>query len=120
MIPRTGHTIPTMCEQRLKVAVYGAKVYASIGRNITTESLNMDRLREIQRHYEMIKNHTEPDSLPELSKSFTVQKFLDKLPTYLREMMGVNNVALVYVIRETRVLPVTLPILQAGKPCDLC
>ena len=116
MVPRTGHSIPTMCEQRLKIAAYGAKLYNSIGRNITTESLNRDRLREFQRHHEMVENHTEPDSLPELSKSFTVQKFLDQLPTYLREMMGVNNVALAYVIRDTNVLPVVLPALQAGKP----
>jgi len=34
----------------------------------------------------MVENHKEPDALPELSKSFTVQKFLDQLPTYLREI----------------------------------
>lgn len=116
MVPRAGQSIPTICEQRMIVAAYGAKIYSSIGRTITTASLNRDRLREFQRHREMIENHREPESLPELSKSFTVQKFLDQLPTYLREMLGVNKVSLAYVIREESIIPVSLPALQQNKP----
>lgn len=117
MVPRSGQSIPTICEQRLMIAAYGAKIYNSIGRTITTEGLNRDRLREFQKHSEMIENHTEAGSLPELSKSFTVQKFLDQFPTLLREMLGVTKVSLAYVIREEGVVrPVVLPALQAGKP----
>ena len=116
MIARSGQSIPSICEQRLTIAAYGAKIYRSIGRQITTASLNRERLREFQRHYEMIKNHTEPDSLPELSKTFTVQKYLDQLPTYLREMLGINKVPLAYVIRESSHEPINPPALQQGKP----
>jgi len=116
MVPRPGQSIPTICERRLVIASYGAKLYRSIGRDITTASLNRERLRELQRHQEMVENHKEPDALPELSKSFTVQKFLDQLPTYLREMLGVNKVSLAYVIRETLVVPLNPPVLQQGKP----
>ena len=117
MVPTSGHSIPTICEQRLMFAAYGAKVYDSIGRNITTDGLNRDRLKEFQKHNEMINNHTEADSLPELSKSFTVQKFLDQFPTLLREMLGLTKVSLAYVIREENVVrPVALPALEAGKP----
>ena len=116
MIARSGQSIPTICEQRLTIAAYGAKIYRSIGRQITTASLNRERLREFQQHYEMIQNHTEPDSLPELSKTFTVQKYLDQLPTYLREMLGVNKVSLSYVIRESELVPIDPPALQQGRP----
>jgi len=111
-IPKTGQDIPTICEQRLTIAAYGAKVsYRSINRQISTVSLNRDRLRAFQRHQEMIKNHTESESLPEQSKTFTAQKFLDQLPTYLREILGVNKDSLAYVIRESLVVPINPPTL---------
>ena len=116
MVPRPGQSIPTICERRLVIASYSVKLYRSIGRQITTAYLNRERLRELQRHQDMVENHKEPYALPELSKYFTVQKFLDQLPTYLREMLGVNKVSLAYAIRETLVVPIDPPALQQGKP----
>ena len=115
MIPRPGISIPSICEQRLQIAAYGAKTYNSIGRSITTASLSRERLREFRKHQDMIENHTEPDSLPELSKTFTVQKFLDQFPTYLRELLGTSKVALSYIIRENDP-PVQLPALDDNAP----
>ena len=115
MIPKPGTSIPSICEQRLQIAAYGAKIYSSIGRPITTGSLNRERLREFRKHMDMVNNHTEPDSLPELSKTFTIQKFLDQLPTYLRELLGTSKVALSYIIRENDP-PVPLPPLEPQVP----
>ena len=36
----------------------------------------------------MVTNHRKPEALGELSKTFTVGKFLDQFPTYLREVLG--------------------------------
>ena len=116
MVPKPGYAIPTMCEQRLKMAAYGAKLYASINRTITTGSLNRNRLRQLQKHFDTIDNQSDPDSLPDLSKSFTVQKFLEQFPTHLREILGTSKVALSYVIREGTVVPVTPPALAQDKP----
>ena len=78
-VPRPGHSVPSLCEQRLKIAAYGAKIYEQIGREVTPIALNRIRLREFKNHQEMIANHSDPDPLPDLSKSFTIQKFLDQL-----------------------------------------
>ena len=64
----------------------------------------------------MINNHNEPESLPEISKAFTIMKYLDQLPTHLRAMLGVANVPLAYVIREDAHAPDPLPALVPEKP----
>ena len=65
---------------------------------------------------EMVKNHKEPDDLAPISKSFTVVKFLDQLPTYIRALHGVSKVSLAYLIRDISVPPVSLPALDTNVP----
>ena len=48
----------------------------------------------------MVEKHTDPESLPELSKTFTIMNLLDNMPTHLREMLGVSKVALSYFFRD--------------------
>ena len=115
-IPRPGRSIPTVCEKRLTQAAYGAKLYASIERNVDTANLNRARLRQFKLHLDMVTNHEEPDSLPSISKAFTVVKFLDQLPTYLRELHGVSQVSLSYLIREDATPPNPLPPLLPNVP----
>ena len=64
----------------------------------------------------MVDNHNEPENLPEISKSYTVMKYLDQFPTHLREMLGVSKVTLSYVIRENATPPRTIGALQPNKP----
>lgn len=116
LIPRPGQPIPTASEQRLNTAAYGAMLYTSINRTVETAILNRARLREFKRHKDMVDNHTEPESLDQISKSFTVMKFLDQFPTYLRELHGVSKVALSYIIRENENPPNPLPALVANRP----
>ena len=119
MIAQSGTAIPTLCEQRLAAAAYACKIYESIGRSIEIPILNRLRLKEFQRHKEATDNYSETGSLPALSKSFTIQKFLDQFPTFLREILGVSKVSLAYVIRESAVVPVTLPELKPNKPWSI-
>ena len=114
-IPIPGHQIPIICKQRLNLAAYGETLYSSIGRVIDTANLTRSRLREFKRHKEMVTNHKKPEAMNELSKTFTIAKFLDQFPTYLRDLLGTNNVALSYVIRTTAEVPTTLPALTALK-----
>ena len=115
-VPRPGHTIPAMCEQRLALAAYAAKIYNSVGRTVNGNILSRRRLMSFKSHKEMVENHNEPESLPDISKTFTVMKYLDQLPTHLREMLGVANVPLAYIIRDTVAPPNLLPALVADRP----
>lgn len=94
----------------------GAKLYSSINRPISTASLSRTRLRQLQKHFDTIENDSDQESIPDLLKSFTVQKFLEQFPTYLREILGTSKVALSYVIREGTVVPVVPPVLAPEKP----
>lgn len=115
-IPRPGQTIPAMCEQRLALAAYGSKIYNSIGRTMNSNALTRRRLTCFKSHKDMVKNHNEPEALPEIGKTFTIMKYLDQLPTHLREMLGVAHVPLAYVIRSTVEVPNPLPALVTDKP----
>jgi len=119
IVARSGTAIPTLCEQRLTAAAYACKIYESIGRSIEIPFLNRLRPKEFQKHKEAADNYSESESLPALSKSFTIQKFLDQFPTFLRDILGVSKVALSYVICESTVVPVTLPELKPNKPWSI-
>ena len=64
----------------------------------------------------MVDNHEESGNLAPISKSFTVVKFLDQLPTYIRELHGVSQVSLSYLIRETSIPLLPLPPLRPDLP----
>ena len=115
-VPRTGQTIPAMCEQRLALAAYAAKIYHHIGRTVNSNTMTRTRLACFKSHKAMIDNHNEPESLPEISKTFTIMKYLDQLPTHLRAMLGVADVPLAYVIRQEVDAPNPLPALVTDKP----
>ena len=115
-VARLGQSIPTICEQRLTYAAYGAKCYNLIGRNVEEANLGRVRLQEFKKHLNLIDSHTDPDTIDDVTKTFTVMKFLDQFPTYLRDLHGVSNVSLSYVIRKEREPPNPLPALTLTKP----
>ena len=60
----------------------------------------------------MVENHNDPESFPELSKTFTIMKLPYQMPNDLREMLGLSKVALSYVVRYSSTSPVLLPSLN--------
>ena len=85
-VARSDQDIPAICEQSLNIAAYGANNFTSVERKLTAESLSRSRLREFKSHKQMVKNHNNTESLPELSKTFTIMKLLYQMPNHLREM----------------------------------
>ena len=79
---------------------YGAEIYEMIGRPVSPNSLSTNQLKQLKHNRTTIENHNNPDSLSEVSKLFGIMKAINMFPTFLREKLGFNNVALSYVIRE--------------------
>ena len=100
-IPNPGYSIPAICEKRLVSAAYVAKIYSMIGREITQASMGRARLKKYDEHRQLVEAHQDPEKLPQISRNFGVMKALDQITSHLRERLGVTNVALSYVIRET-------------------
>lgn len=115
LMPDPGQNIPSVCEVRLTLAAYGAKLYHYIGRGITPSTLSRSRLIEFRKHLSMVSNHEAPEGLPSLSRQFGIMKFLDQFPNHLRDILGVNKVALSYVLRD-EIPPNNLPALVNNKP----
>ena len=99
-IPKPGHNITALCETRIVLMAYGAEIYEMIRRPINTNFLSTNLLEQLKHHRTTIDNHNNPYSLPEVIKSFGIMKAIDMFPTFLREKLGVNNLALSYVIWE--------------------
>ena len=62
---------------------------------------------------------SQSESLPEISKTFTIMKYLDQLPTHLCATLGVASVPLAYAIREDVNTPNPLPALVTDKPWSI-
>ena len=111
-----GFNIPVICEKRLKWAAYGAKIYTMIGRPISHDALNRDRLKEFEKHFILLEEHEDPVKLPIVSKTFGIIKAMDLVPSHLRDRLGSCKVPLSYIIRDS-VQPPVLQQLQEGS-CD--
>ena len=98
-IQNPGHNITALCETRTVLTAYEAEIYEIIGRPIDPKSLLKNLLKQLKNHRTITENHNNPDSLPEVSKSFVIMKAIGVFPTFLCEKLGVNNVALSYVIQ---------------------
>ena len=87
-----------------------------ISRTVDASSLNTSRLREIEEHKKIVKDHKDPtDDIAKVTKTHSIDKALDTLPNFLRSKLGVRGVALSYVIRDESTPPV-LEVLLANKP----
>ena len=83
VVAKIGKIIPVICEQRLTLAAYGASIYDSIRRTVDPASLSRSRLKEFKLHRMTVENHSDLELLPDISKSYSVMKYLDHLSTYL-------------------------------------
>jgi len=109
--PNTQVPISALVEKRVKLACYGAEIYTLINRTVTGTSLSIRRLKQFDIHKHIIKEHKDPSSdVSKVSKTNSIGKALDGLPTYLRSKIGVRGVALSYVIRQETVPPTLEPL----------
>ena len=109
-------SVNAIMEKKLKVACFGARLFTMISRTVDASSLNTSRLREIEEHKKIVKDHKDPtDDIAKVTKTHSIDKALDTLPNFLRSKLGVRGVALSYVIRDESTPPV-LEVLLANKP----
>lgn len=103
--------VSAIIEKRTKLACYGAKLYTTIGRDVNGTSLSLRRLKQLELHKKIVKEHKDPsEGIPKVSKTYSIDKALDTLPNYLRSKIGVRGVALSYVIREVETPPALEPL----------
>ena len=104
-IPNPGFAIPAICEKRLISAAYTAKMYSMIGRDIDNNTMNRARLKKFDAHKRLIDEHQDPEKLPQVTKTFGIIKAMDLVPGHLRERLGLEKVALSYIIRDEVIPP---------------
>ena len=118
-VQNPGLSIPAIAESRLITCAYGANIYKRIGREATAVTLSKTRLAEFKTHRETVKDHDDPDGLPPISKTYGIMKLLEHFLTYLESRLGMNSIALAYMIQENATPALPLPGLAHGKPWSL-
>ncbi len=103
MITNPGFNIPAICKKCLQLACFAAKTYNLIGRSLSQDALNRDRLKIFEQHYKLVTEHKDPDKMPGIDKTFGIIKAMDLLPSHLRDRLGIQQVPLSYVIRENEI-----------------
>ena len=111
-IHNPGVSIPAICESHLLLAVYRSKIYSTMGRDGTPQSMSLRRLDSFKQHKETVDNHGDPEAFPVISNNFGIIKALEQFPTYLEEKIGVAKIALAYVTKTTVQRPVVMPALK--------
>ena len=108
--------INAIIEKRLKLACYGAQIYEDIARPIDRGALTINRLKQLDKHRTLLKNHNDPEGdIPKVTKTYSIDKTLDALPTVLRSRIGCRGVALSYVIRAEVTVPAITDLI-ANRP----
>ena len=118
-VANPGHNIPAICETRLILAAYAAKIYRSVMRPIDPVSMNAARLREFKKHREVIDNFDDGNvEVPEVSRNYGIMKALENFPMILRATLGTSKVPLSYVIRPNA-NPGPPPVLRPNVPWSI-
>ena len=61
LIANPGRSIPAISKKRLITAVYGAKIYELIERQLDRVVLSRDRLKFFDKNQELVKDHEDPE-----------------------------------------------------------
>ena len=94
--------IGPIVEKRLIIACDLASQYLLPNRDINQDTLNKARLRHFGKYSDVMdvlkkKDRPEPEKV---GAKYTVTKFMEDFPTYLKSQIGVRGVPLIYVIRD--------------------
>ena len=109
--------IGPIVEKRLIQAASLSKHYDLMTRTLNATNLSKNRLSTYGKHMDMLEELKKKKN-PELEKvgqKYSVTKFLEDFPLYLKTQIGVRGVPLSYVIREVDA-PAPLEALETDKP----
>jgi hypothetical protein len=106
-------------QKRLIVACELVRYYETVGCALTTANLQWNTVMknfEIQWTALMDKKSKDEPETPKISKSLNIMKWSEAFCDILHRCIGVRNVPIVYVIRESAAMPAAVPPLMAGQP----
>jgi len=69
--------VSAIIEKRIKLACYGARTYTTIGRTVNATSLSLRRLKQLELHKKIVKDHKDPsEGIPKVSKTYSIETAL--------------------------------------------
>lgn len=101
--PDNNVTIPAIAVKRIQIAVYAAKYYELVGRQIDASTMAWDRIRNFIDLKAIEDEYSAPDPIAQVSKKLTIMKWVELLEEHLRKVRGVRKIPLSYLIRTAHV-----------------
>ena len=106
--PNNDVSIPAIAVKRIQTAVYAAKYYDLVGRQIDAMSMAWDRICHFNDLKSIEKEYNSPDPIATVTKKLTIMKWVELLEEHVRKVRGVRKIPLSYLIRTAHVAqPVT-------------
>jgi len=107
-------------QARLTTACDLMRYYQATGRDPTAGNLQWTRvMRNFQIQWKALqdrkKDGEEPD-VPKITRSLPIMKWTEAFPDFLRQVIGVRTIPLIYVIRTDENVPAAAPALATHQP----
>ena len=101
-------TIPAIAVKRIQIAVFAAKYYDLVGRQIDANSMAWDRIRHFNDLKSIESEYSAPDQIATITKKLPIMKWVELFEEHVRKVRGVRKIPLSYVISTAHVAsPVT-------------
>ena len=121
-----GSTIPTPSFQfgarsqlRLEAAAKLIRFYNEIGRDLTAQNIKWDPIiKDFIQQWKALEKRgkEETKEVPKISKALPILKWTESMTDHFNRVVGVRNIPLAYVIRESVNVPAVCPSLATNKP----
>jgi hypothetical protein len=118
LVETEPYALPAKFQMRIYTCALAAKYYKDTGRDHDPDNMSWTVVQRFHKEHKAILEKKKMDSpvAPKLSKGFAVHKWLESLNNHLKQVIGVCNVPLAYVVNENAVVDPVSSVLVDGEP----
>ena len=113
--PNLGTNVPTLLQLKLSVAVSAAQFYDTVGRIILPANMTWAYVKQFKSLKELTLNWKKQPELPCLGRNVPIMKLLELIREHLRGILGIRQIPLAYVVRNT-VNPDPIAVIRTDRP----
>ena len=98
-------TMPHTTEIRLKLTYRVTKYFVSVSRTPIVTSCVWNIVSQFRILDDIVEKHQPPQALIPVSTTLSIVKWVEHFEEYLRGVSGVDDILLIYIIRQVKIIP---------------
>jgi hypothetical protein len=114
-----NHVFGARSQKRLLVLCDLVRFYQTINRDLTAANIRWNHVaKNFEEQWKALKDRKDADEpeVPKISKTLPVMKWTESFPDFLRQVIGVRTIPLIYVIRSVDTPPAAAPVIAPNQP----